>query len=40
MRDKIEMVFDIYDYEVKKNSSNYYDRSKNPFDIKKASSLS
>ncbi len=40
MRDKIELILDIYDYKVKKIGSNYYDRSKNPFDIKKASPLS
>jgi hypothetical protein len=47
MREKIELVWDIYDFKklkgIKKGrakGSVVYDRKKNPFDIKKASPLS
>jgi hypothetical protein len=46
MRDKIEIVWDLYDIEKFKQrqmdnkESTIYDRRKNPFDIKKASPLS
>ena len=41
LRDKIELIWDIYDIaKIKGKESTIYDRRKNPFDIKKASSLS
>jgi hypothetical protein len=41
MRDKIELVWDIYDiHKIGQKESSVYDRKRNPFDIKKASSLS
>jgi hypothetical protein len=41
LRDKIEMVWDIYDIDkIRGKESIIYDRRKNPFDIKKASPLS
>lgn len=41
LRDKIELVWDIYDREKQKNGMRcIYDRKKCPFDIKKASPLS
>jgi len=45
LRDKIELVWDIYDIEKMKEArrrgaSIIYDRKKNPFDIKKVSPLS
>jgi len=41
MRDKIELVWDIYDiHKIGQKESSLYDRKRNPFDIKKASSLS
>lgn len=41
MRDKIELVWDIYDQKKEKDSgAAIYDRRKNPFDMKKASPLS
>jgi hypothetical protein len=40
LREKIEIVRDIFDFEKKDNKGKvHYDRWKNPFDIKKASSL-
>jgi hypothetical protein len=40
LRDKIEVVWDIYDIEkIKAKQANLYDRKKNAFDIKKASPL-
>jgi hypothetical protein len=41
LRDKIELVWDIYDIEkIRGKESIIYDRKKNPFDIEKTSSLS
>jgi len=44
LRDRIELVWDIYDWEKMKieglQRKVYYDRKNNPFDIKKASPLS
>jgi hypothetical protein len=47
MRDKIEMIWDVYDFKkltaIKKRrikGSVIYNRTSNPFDIKKASPLS
>ncbi len=44
LRERIQLVWDIYDWEKKKTAEprkkNYYDRRKNPFDISKASPLS
>jgi hypothetical protein len=41
MREKIEMVWDLFDYQkIKQGGSNVYDRRKNPFSIEKASPLS
>lgn len=42
MREKIELVWDVYDFEKlgEKQGAVIYDRRKNPFDIKKASPLS
>jgi hypothetical protein len=39
LRDKFELVVDIFDKEKYKGGGNFYDRSRNPFDIKKASPL-
>ena len=41
LRDKIELVWDVFDFEkYKLKEGNIYDRRRNPFDIKKASPLS
>jgi hypothetical protein len=41
MREKIEMIWDLFDYQkVKQGGSTVYDRKKNPFSIEKASPLS
>jgi hypothetical protein len=47
MRDKVELVWDVYDFEklkqirkLKQKGSIIYDRKNNPFDIKKVSPLS
>ena len=39
LRDKFELVLDVFDKDNYKGGRNFYDRSKNPFEIKKASPL-
>ena len=39
LRDKFELVWDVFDKENYKRGGNFYDRTKNPFEIKKASPL-
>lgn len=39
LRNKYALVWDVFDRANYKNSGNFYDRTKNPFDIKKASPL-
>lgn len=39
LRDKFELICDVFDKAKYKGGGNFYDRSKSPFDIKKASSL-
>ncbi|MBS1852056.1 MAG: DUF3800 domain-containing protein [Acidobacteria bacterium] len=40
LRQKIEVVWDVFDFEKYESGGCIYDRKKNPFDIKKASPLS
>jgi len=39
LRDKFELVWDVFDKENYKRGGNFYDRTRNPFEIKKASPL-
>ena len=39
LRDKFELVCDVFDRDNYKNGGNFYDRKRNPFEIKKASPL-
>lgn len=39
LRDKYALVCDVFDHNNYKNGRNFYDRTRNPFDIKKASPL-
>jgi len=39
LRDKFELVLDVFDKKKYKGGSNFYDRERNPFEIKKASPL-
>lgn len=39
LRDKFELVWDIFDKNNYKGGGNFYDRNRNPFEIKKASPL-
>ncbi len=39
LRDKFELIFDVFDKDNYKGGGNFYDRSRNPFEIKKASPL-
>lgn len=39
LRDKFELIWDVFDKKNYKGGGNFYDRSRNPFEIKKASPL-
>jgi len=39
LRGKFELVFDVFDTKKYKGGGNFYDRDRNPFEIKKASPL-
>lgn len=39
LRDKFELICDVFDKDNYKGGRNFYDRNKNPFEIKKASPL-
>jgi hypothetical protein len=39
LRDKFELVWDVFDRKNYEGGRNFYDRTRNPFEIKKASPL-
>ena len=39
LRDKFELIWDVFDRKNYKGGGNFYDRTRNPFEIRKASPL-